>query len=46
MNDRAVVNKGSGLFHSVVLTASSVHYLTPPFDLPHVDEQAGYADAG
>ncbi len=46
MKLHAGVDKYSGLFHSVVVTAANVHDLTPAADLLHGDEQVVYADAG
>jgi IS5 family transposase len=40
------MDKGSGLIHSVVVTAANVHDLTPAADLLHGDEEIVYGDAG
>jgi IS5 family transposase len=45
MKVHAGVAKDSRLIHSVVVTASNVHDLTPAADLLHGDEQVVYGDA-
>ena len=46
MKVHAVVDKDSGLIHSVVVTAANVHDLTPAAELLHGDEEVVYGDAG
>lgn len=46
MKIHAGADKGSGLIHSVVVTAANIHDLTPAADLLHGDEQVGYVNAG
>jgi len=39
-------DRDSGLIHSVVVTASNVHDLTPAAELLHADEEIVYGDSG
>ena len=45
MKLHACVDRDSGLIHSVVITATNVHDLTPAADLLHDNEEVVYADA-
>jgi IS5 family transposase len=45
MNIHTGVDKDSGLIHSIVTTAASVHDLTPAAELLHGEEDVVYADA-
>ena len=45
MKVHAGMDKNSGLNHSVVVTSSNVHDLTPAADLLHGDEEVVYGDA-
>jgi IS5 family transposase len=45
MRDHIVVDKVSGLIHSVATPAANVHDLTPAAQLLHGDEEVVYADA-
>lgn len=46
MKVHIVVDKDSGLIHSVVTTAANVHGLIPAAELLHGGEEVVYADAG
>lgn len=46
MEVHVVVDRDSGLLHTVVVMAANVHVITPAADLLHGDEDVVYSDAG